>query len=122
MNQRLPQVFELRKSLLKAEEGYRPIFPTSINRCLAIKHVSLETLLEITPAGSVLLPYEIARCGPVKDLFAIRQSPAPAKGDAGATDAVISVYELCSSSLTGVICLQAILHVKFKNSHVCTVC
>lgn len=106
MNQRLPQVSELRKSLLKATKGYHPIFPTSINRCLTIKHVSLETLLEITPAGSVLIPAVLWNC--IVWTYSPFKEPDTWKTDSGTTDADISVHELCSSSLTGVICLQAI--------------
>jgi len=85
--------------------------------------MSLESLLEITPAGSVLMPAGLFNClvSPSEGLLRHLKSPTPGKGDSGTTNAVISVHELCSSSLTGVICPQAILHVKFKNSPVYTI-
>ncbi len=100
----------------KLEKGYLSYFfpSTSINRCLALKHESLETLLEITPGSSVLIPAALWNCmmRPSEGLIHHLKSPTPGKDDSGTTTAVISVHELFSSSLTGVICLQAILHVK----------
>lgn len=49
-------------------------------------------------------------------LFCHYKSSTPGTGKR-----VAAVHELCSTSLTRVICLQAILRVKFKNSPVCTV-